>query len=146
MLFHLRQNVKHATWCKNYTREKASLINLPLVASNSIKGYLYRCFFNIQEQNGIFNNTGSYANTCKFDWGIDGNVTFRHDKMLLSMPKHYTLRCGGNSKCTKRCRCKKNEEDCTEFCKCKWLCDKICISLEFFLISVFSMKTTSWIY
>ena len=118
-MFHLRQNVQHATWCKNYTREKASLINLPLVASNYIKDYLYRCFFNIQEQNGIFNNTGSYANTCKFDWGIDGNVTLRQDKMLLSMPKHYTLRCGDDSKCTKRCRCKKMNKITPSFANVK---------------------------
>ena len=105
---------------ENDTRKKASLINLPL-AFNSVKGHLYRCFFNIQEQNSVFNKTGSHANPCKFCWGIDGDVAFRQDKMLLSMLKHYTLRCGCKSKCTKQCNCKKNEVDCTEFCKCKGL-------------------------
>ena len=76
---------------ENDTRKKASFMNL-LLAFNSIKGHLYCCFFNIQEQNSIFNKTGSHANSCKFFWGIDGDVTFRKDKMLLSMLKHYTLR------------------------------------------------------
>ena len=39
---------------ENDTCKKASLTNLQL-AFNSIKGHLYRCFFNIQEQSSIFN-------------------------------------------------------------------------------------------
>ena len=85
---------------ENDTRKKASFMNLLLASGSikgpsrvsSIKGHLYCCFFNIQEQNSIFNKTGSHANSCKFFWGIDGDVTFRKDKMLLSMLKHYTLR------------------------------------------------------
>ena len=87
---------------ENYTRKKASLINLPL-ASDSTKGHLCRCFFNINEENSIFSNTRSHTNPCKLGWGIDGDVTLRQDKMVLSLLKHYTLRCGCESKSSKRC-------------------------------------------
>ena len=76
---------------ENYTHREESLLNLPL-ASHFISSNLYRSLFNIQEQNRIFNNTRSHSNPHKFSWGIDGDVMFRQDKMLLSMLKHYTLR------------------------------------------------------
>ena len=91
---------------ENNSRKKASLINLPL-ACNSIKSHLYRCFFNIQEQNIIFKKTGSHANLCKPFWGIHGDVRCRQGKMLLSMLQSYTLRCGRKSKWTKQCKCKR---------------------------------------
>ena len=75
--------------------------------STTIKGHLYRCFFNIQEQNSIFNKTGSHANLCNPLWGIDGYVRFRQDKMLLSKLQHYILRYRCKSKCTKQYKCKK---------------------------------------
>ena len=87
-MFQLRQNaIFDELRFHNNTQKKASLINLPL-AFNYIKGHLYSCFFNIQEQNSIFTKTRSHANLCKFCWGIDGGVTFRQDNMLLSMRKH----------------------------------------------------------
>ena len=41
-----------------------------------------------------FKETGSHANPGEFGWRIDGDATFKQDKMLLLTPKHYTLRCG----------------------------------------------------
>ena len=43
--------------------------------------------------------------------------------MLLSMPEHYTIRCGCKSKCTKRFKCKNNKLDWTNICRCKGLCE-----------------------
>ena len=107
---------------ENYTGKKASLINLP-PTSNSIKGHLCLCFFIIQQKTSVFNKTENHADPCEFGWVVDSDAMFRSDKMLLSMPEHYTVRCGCKSKCTKRCKCKNIEIDCTEFCKCKGLCE-----------------------
>ena len=60
---------------ENGTCKEASLINLPL-AFNFIKGHLYHCFLNIQEENSIFDKTESHANPWKFCWGIDCDVMF----------------------------------------------------------------------
>ena len=93
---------------ENGTCKEASLINLPL-AFNFIKGHLYHCFLNIQEENSIFDKTESHANPWKFCWGIDCDVMFWQDKMLLLLLKHYIyiLRCGCKSTCTKQCKLKK---------------------------------------
>ena len=107
---------------ENYASKKASLINLP-PTSNSIKGHLYRCFFIIQQQTSIFNRIEYHADPCKFGWVVDSDAVFRPDKMLLSMPEHYTIRCGCKSKCSKRCKCKNTKIDCTEFSKCKGFCE-----------------------
>ena len=49
------------------------------------------------------------------------DAMLRPDKMLLSMPEEYTVRCGCKSKCPKWCKCKNTKIDCIEFCKCKEL-------------------------
>ena len=87
---------------ENYTGKKASLINLPPTFS-FIKGHLYHCFFIIQQQTSIYNKTGNHADPCEFGWVLDSDAMFRPDKMLLSVPEHYTVRCGCKSECTKRC-------------------------------------------
>ena len=60
-----------------------------------------------KKKNSEFSKTGSHANLCVFGWGIHCEVTFRQGKMLLSILKHYTLRCGCKSKRCKWCKCKK---------------------------------------
>ena len=107
---------------EDYTGKKASLINLT-PTSISIKGHLYRCFFIILQQTSIFDKTENHADPYEFGWVVDTDAMFRRGKVLLSMPEHYTVRCGCKSKCTKRCKCKNIEIDCTEFCKRKGLCE-----------------------
>ena len=71
----------HEPRFENDTRKRASRTNLSL-AFNSIKGHLYHCSFNIQEQNSIFKKPGSHANPFKFCWGFDGDEMTKQDAAI----------------------------------------------------------------
>ena len=105
---------------KNYSDKKASLIFLQPI-SKSIKGYLYHCSFIIQEKTSIYNKTKSHPDLCNFGWVTDNIATLSLEKMLLSVPEHYTVRSWCKSKCTKQCKSKNNDVDCTNFCKFVWV-------------------------
>ena len=105
---------------KNYSDKKASLIFLQPI-SKSMKGYLCHCSFIIQEKTIIYNKTKSHPDLCNFGWVTDNNVTLSLEKMLLSVPEHYTVRSWCKSKCTKQCKSKNNDVDCTIFLKFVWV-------------------------
>ena len=112
---------------KNYSGKKASLIFLQPI-SKSIKGYLYHCSFIIQEKTCIYKKTKSHPDLCNFGWVSDNNATLSQEKMLLSVPEHYTVRSWCKSKCTKQCKSRNNDVDCTDFCKFGWVVETAIIT------------------
>ena len=94
-----------------------------IIGISATKDHLYHYLFIIQEKTSIYNKAKSHPDLCKFIWVTDNNATLRPEKMLLSVPEHYTVRPWCKSKCTKQCNCKNNDVDCTEFCTFGWVID-----------------------
>jgi hypothetical protein len=100
-----------------YTSKNKTLSDLP-PTSSTIEGHLLRSHYFISVCLGLLDITKENPQPLNYGWRLSNGLLVPEQR-LLPMPVQFTITCGCSKGCKKGCSCRKQEELCTEYCKCQ---------------------------
>ena len=98
-----------------YLNKKKSISELP-PTSRLIESHLDRCYMVIYNNINLLKEC-PLLNPLLYGWAIQENELLPV-KLMLPLPSCLTDNCGCKKGCRGRCKCRKNDTSCTEFCQC----------------------------
>ena len=100
-----------------YTTRKTLFSQLP-PTSSAIKGNLLWAYYFINICFNILDTTKPKLQQVNFGWKLFNGMLIP-EQFLREMPKEFLVTCTCKERCSTCCNCKRQEQVCTEYCKCQ---------------------------
>ena len=100
-----------------YTTRKTIFSELPPISS-AIKGHLLQVYSFIIVCFNILDTTKPNLQPVNFGWKLFNGMLIP-EQFLREMPKEFLVTCTCKERCSTCCNCKRQEQVCTEYCKCQ---------------------------
>ena len=100
-----------------YTNRKTTFPELP-PTSSAIKGHLLRAYYFMNICFYILDTTKPKLQPVNFGWKLFNGMLIL-EQFLHEMPKELLVTWACKERCSNCCSCKRQEQVCTEYCKCQ---------------------------